>query len=122
MSRTYRFFRNKYIPHWNTYDWKLWEDVKPGQDYVSYRFRPSYWSAPVLEGKIDPKSKQGKKILYLQTRDAVFRCKEPGPHWFRNLMSDRPLRRKIKIQLSKYILDQDIEVEYITKYKLDYWT
>lgn len=49
-------------------------------------------------------------------------CKEPGPHWFRNLYSDRPLRRHNKNELRKYILDHDYEPICLEYWKLDYWT
>lgn len=52
----------------------------------------------------------------------ISRNKEPGPSYFRNLTSERPLRRKHKLELYKYKLDNTYELNIVSKGKLQYWT
>lgn len=127
MSRTFRF-RNGYIPWFADTEWDLWEKILPNTDITQYseirlytnwvtRFQPL-----TFEGKIDPTSKRGKCIIGKATRDKWHSFKEPGPHWFRNLYSDRPLRRLSKRELNKFKLNPDYEPYVPKRYKLDYWT
>ena len=50
------------------------------------------------------------------------RTKEPGPSHFRTLTSERPFRRYNKLEIHKYILDNEREPNIIAKGKLQYWT
>jgi hypothetical protein len=55
-------------------------------------------------------------------KDSTYRCKEPGPSWFRNLFTERPQRREAKRQLNKFLLDPDFEVLLDSKATLEYYT
>lgn len=48
--------------------------------------------------------------------------KEPGPSWFRNLFTERPLRRHTKRELQKFMLDPEYEPMVEEMGKLEYWT
>ncbi len=48
--------------------------------------------------------------------------KEPGPSWFRNIFSDRPLRQKAKRELHKFIKNEEYEPIIESKGILPYWT
>jgi len=87
-------------------------------------------------------SKAYKKGLARYHSDgATNNFKEPGPSWFRNLFSDRPLRRKAKNELRKFMISVPVaftgdgrEVDFLqvmnecyepnipSKDKLPYWT
>jgi hypothetical protein len=87
-------------------------------------------------------SKEYKKGLARYHSDgATSRFKEPGPSFFRNLFSDRPLRRKAKNELRKFMISVPVaftgdgrEVDFLqvmnecyepnipSKGKLPYWT
>lgn len=87
-------------------------------------------------------SKAYKKGLARYHSDAATtNFKEPGPSWFRNLISDRPLRRKAKNELRKFMISVPVaftgdgrEVDFLqvmnecyepnipSKGKLPYWT
>lgn len=72
--------------------------------------------------QIDPKSKEGKKRIAKFYADKTFNFKEPGPHWFRNLNTERPQRREAKRQLGRYMRDPEFVVILNAKDPLDYWT
>lgn len=72
---------------------------------------------------IDPKSAEGRKRKAKYHSDAgTTTFKEPGPSWFRNLFSERPLRRKNKNELRRFVLDQEYEPMVSPKGKIIYWT
>lgn len=54
--------------------------------------------------------------------DTIGYSKEPGPAWYRNMLAERPLRRKHKNELRKAILDDEYEPDVVAKGKLTYWT
>lgn len=113
MSRTYRrkgCTRRK--GWWDDLKWYVSEWVWADDYSVSYR-RPF------------PKdSKEYKKGAARFYGDAgSHHCKEPGPGWFRNLYSDRPLRRAAKNELRKYVTYAgEYEPMILSKGKLPYWT
>lgn len=121
MSRTYRFRKGKFIPWWNDYSWKEWvnireEDIDPTWEVRLNERSRIFKYARKLTGK------ELKKVKAFQYQDRTFSCKEPGPHWFRNLYTDRPQRREAKRQLKKFLLDTDFEVIINPKDPLEYWT
>lgn len=72
--------------------------------------------------QIDPKSEQGEKILAKFHADWHRSWREPGPAWFRRMMTEKPNRRKAKVELNKYLLNEDYEVIIEPKPPLLYWT
>jgi hypothetical protein len=72
--------------------------------------------------QLDPKSKEGKKCLARFYSDKYSSFKEPGPAWYRNLLTERPQRRYAKHQLALYMKDTETEVILNSKDPLDYWT
>lgn len=106
MSRTYRFKSNgRHRFLWNL-EWHL-------RDHDSDAIHPPL---------IDPKSKEGKKRIARYHADHYNRFKEPGPHWFRNLTTERPQRRNAKAQLHRIVQGDEFEVIVNAKDPLDYWT
>ena len=69
-------------------------------------------------------SKEYKKgVARYHSDGATHSCKEPGPGWFRNLYSNRPLRRAAKNELRKYVTyDGEYEPMILRMGKLPYWT
>jgi hypothetical protein len=73
--------------------------------------------------KRDQNTKEFKKDWAKYRSDAgTHNFKEPGPHWFRNLFTDRPGRRFDKRELQKFMADPDYEPMILSKYPLEYWT
>lgn len=72
--------------------------------------------------QVDPKSKEGRKRIAQYHADQTVRFKEPGPHWFRNLTTERPQRREAVAQLYRYVHGEEFEVILNSKDPLDYWT
>lgn len=114
MSRTYRRVGQSKLRGWfediawYTSEW-IWTE---GSYRVLYR-RPF--------PKDSKEYKKGKARYHSDA--ATHNCKEPGPSWFRNLYSDRPLRRSSKNELRKYIAcDGEYEPMILRKEKLPYWT
>lgn len=103
MSRTYRR-KNKVGNHWGSFYYTgKWE----GLVFVPYT----------------KNSKEYKKGAAKFHSDAgTTSCKEPGPSWFRNLFTERPLRRHSKREIRKFMLDPDYEPIIDKKGKLEYWT
>lgn len=133
MSRTIRFRKDKFIPWWNDYKWKEWEYIRANETIdpswevrqrvvvnrwsgVGAWYRVKTWYERRLVGK-----EYKKKVYWKQHKDQKFNCKDPGPHYWRNLVSDRPMRRFMKAELRKFLYDVEYEVPHIKKYKLDYW-
>lgn len=54
--------------------------------------------------------------------DAYRNFKEPGPAWYRKLVTERPQRRINKRELQKFMLDPDYEPMCIDMMYLEYWT
>ena len=54
--------------------------------------------------------------------DAYHNFKEPGPAWYRKLVTERPQRRINKRELQKFMLDPDYEPMCIDMMYLEYWT
>lgn len=125
MSRTYRKSPIKWWSYSPLVDWNIreeevvWEDV----DTIKHCLDYSAWISKVYYTVVyKADSKTGKKMLAKARRDAVIRFKEPGPSWFRNLYTERPLRRQTKRELQKYMADPDYEPMIYSKGKLEYWT
>ena len=117
MSRTYR--SNGYNWYWGDFLTESVEGYEPGDEICYY----ASWRGSVSSyRKIDPKSKQGKKLLAERRRDKVVRFKEPGPSWFRRLFSQRPYRQEAKRELQKFMVDMEYEPMILDKPKLEYWT
>jgi hypothetical protein len=122
MSRTIRFRKGKYVPWWNNYEWKQWVEI-PKEEYLNTRYDTrlySYkWSS---RGIVYEKKVVNKTTYWKMHKDSTYRCKEPGPSWFRNLFTERPQRREAKRQLNKFLLDPDFEVLLDSKATLEYYT
>ena len=103
MSRTYR----------NRDDSDIWWAT---QELV--RYEPYKWNW----FKLDPSSKEAKIKKAKLRSDAYKAFKEPGPAWFRNLMTERPQRRFAKNEIRKWMLDAEYEVMILSKHPLEYWT
>ncbi len=137
MSRTYR--RRRYRQLWSSgdplTDWFasddniVWEDVEE----VKYSFGWSFRILPRYNVEYKADSKTGRKLIAKARSDAAtWKCKEPGPGWFRNLYVTRPLRRQAKNEIRKYIksiekwdypIYNDIyEPMILTDPPLPYWT
>lgn len=74
-------------------------------------------------GDYSPESdeyKKRKSFYHSDSFDVTF--KEPGPSWFRNLYTERPLRRENKQELKKFLLDPEYEPMCEERGKLEYWT
>lgn len=107
MSRTYRQLKgDPYLKKW-VVECKLIRNLTSRNAWI----------------KLDKTSKEYKKALAKFHSDAgVMSFKEPGPHWFRNLFTERPQRRKAKRELKKFMLDNEYEVILRAKEPLSYWT
>jgi hypothetical protein len=122
MSRTIRFRKGKYVPWWNNYEWKHWVEI-PKEEYLDTRYDTRLYSYKWSSRGIVYEKKVVNKAIYWQShKDSTYRCKEPGPKWFRNLFTERPQRREVKRQLNKFLLDPDFEVLLDSKASLDYFT
>jgi hypothetical protein len=127
MSRTYRNIR--YRQMWGSnidYILKDSTDTKDGVpwDAVEWvRYDPSWYWCEHYEFRYKKTSKEGKKRIAKYFSDnGTYKCKEPGPHWYRNLYTERPNRRKTKRELQKFMLDNEYEPMIEAKPPLDYWT
>lgn len=106
MSRTFRR-KNETQEYW----WILRDWVYDDNAYTGRRIN------------ISSKSKEGVKLLVRYHSDAgTHACREPGPAWWRNLTSQRPLRRNGKEQLRKFMLDEEFVVIIEAMPPLEYWT
>ena len=127
MSRTYRRRRYRQLfgsddplmDYWVTEDEIIWEDVESVVRTYDY----GWASHPRFNIRYKPNSKTGRKLLAKAKSDAATnRFKEPGPHHFRNLYSDRPLRRKAKEELRKYMYNGEYEPMILAVPPLPYYT
>lgn len=106
MSRTYRRKKVTDLPWWVKY--KL---VRLEYGYYSDWF------------PLDKSSDEyAEAIRKFRSESGTTNFKEPGPHWFRNLFTDRPARRAAKRELQKFMLDEEYEPMILPKYPLEYWT
>jgi hypothetical protein len=122
MSRTIRFRKGKYVPWWNNYEWKQWVEISKEEYHTTKydtRLHPYIWSG---RGIVYEKKVVNKTTYWKMHKDNTYRCKEPGPSWFRNLFTERPQRREAKRQLNKFLLDPDFEVLLDSKATLEYYT
>ena len=120
MSRTVRFRKANYIPWWADYEWKNWVEITE-EEYHITKYNTRIWNS-YYRGNIYEKKVETKATYWKIHNDDIFRCKEPGPSWFRNLTSERPQRRESKRQLTKFLLDPDFEVLLDSKPPLEYYT
>lgn len=98
MSRTYR--RKSSAGTMNDWDFRL--------------------SVYKIQDKTDAEIARLLSVYHSDSYDCAF--KEPGPSWFRTLVTERPLRRKNKQELKKFLLNDDYEPMCEEKGKLKYWT
>jgi hypothetical protein len=115
MSRTFRRRHTTQNGMWSDLEYYTSERVYPFESYGWYR---SSVLVPFERGSKE--YKKGKARFHSDMGTTSF--KEPGPHWFRNLFSDRPLRRHDKNELKKFMLDPEYEPMCNAYWKLDYWT
>lgn len=71
---------------------------------------------------IDKDSDLGKRKLMEYHSEAYSNFCEPGPHWYRNITTERPQRREAKRQLNEFLKDPEFVVILNPKDKLEYWT
>ena len=112
MSRT---FRRK-----NTTQNGYWCDLE-------YYISQSLWALGgyrVCGREYYPKSskeyKAGKARFHSDA--ATNRCKEPGPGWFRRLYNTKPSRGGSRIEINKWLRNEEYEVVAETHPHLPYWT
>jgi hypothetical protein len=127
MSRTYR--RRRYRQLFNSdhplTDWWVQEDEVVWEDVNSVKetFEFIWYARPRYNIEYKSDSNTGRKLIAIARSDAAtHNCKEPGPGWFRNLYVARPLRRKAKNEIHKFMLDPDYEPMILTDPPLPYWT
>ena len=60
-----------------------------------------------IQDKTDAEIARLLSVYHSDSYDCAF--KEPGPSWFRTLVTERPLRRKNKQELKKFLLNDDYE-------------
>lgn len=126
MSRTYRRRRYRQMfgcddplrDFWCAEEEIIWSDI----DYVARVFDYGFIS-PRYSVKYNKNSRTGRKLTKVAMSDAkTYRHKEPGPHHFRNLYSDRPHRRSSKRELQKYMNNPEYEPMILAMEPLPYWT
>lgn len=132
MSRTYRLRKAGYLPWWADYTWKQWVDINPNEEIdPSWEIRCVHYYSIYTKVRYERKlqGKELKKIVSLSYRDKGVPFKEHGPHWFRNLYSQRPHRRAAKVAIAKWVRYNDYHDDCMTtdlivesKPKLEYWT
>ncbi len=129
MSRTYRNFRYRQYFSERTFRGILKEYWMTAEEVAKYDMEDISFSYIFSNGSArynayhNKDSKEGKRRIAKYFSDSgTHNFKEPGPHWFRNLTSDRPNRRKAKAELRKYLLDPEYEVVLDAKPPLPYWT
>lgn len=126
MARTYR---NKSYQYWyenplvKSHQWAeeiVWNDASRVVEDNQY-----YWrrAEQYYQVEYKPDSPTGRKLLAEAKRDKVHRFKEPGPHWFRNLFEERPLRRQSKREIQRFMANEEYEPMIDPKQrKKIYWT
>lgn len=126
MSRTYRRRRYRQMfgsddplrDFWCAEEEIIWSDI----DYVAQVFDYGFCS-PRYSVRYNKNSKTGRKLTKVAMSDAkTWRFKEPGPHHFRNLYSDRPLRRSAKEEIRKFMYNTNYEVMILDMPPLPYYT
>ena len=126
MSRTYR--RIRYRQMWGSdLDWVLRDSVygleNVPNETENIHLDPWSWRGDSYRFFYKKDSHEGKKRIAKYFSDAgTHRFKEPGPSWFRNLFTQRPLRRHGKRELQKFLFDPEYEVIIEEKPPLEYWT
>lgn len=108
MSRTYRRTGS------NVYGWNSKESAL---SFLS-RNAEHRWCGE----KLKPGTKEYKEALARYHSDSTSSFKEPGPSWFRNMFTERPMRRINKRELLKFMRVKDYEPMVYAKYPLPYWT
>lgn len=108
MSRTYRRRSNHY--GWNDRYYALSKFVK----IEGY----SFWDRVPM----DPASYEYRKALAVYHSDRTSNFKEPGPSWFRNMFTERPMRRHNKRELIRFVRIDNYEPIVYSKWPLDYYT
>ena len=132
MSRTYRRRKNsaKYRAYESLAEFTVEHVRVPGKIWCTYA------KVPMDRNTIEYKIKRSKYY-----RDKTHNFKDPGPSWFRNLFSTRPLRGQARRELHKFIrsipvfytasgkecyflqcMDDCYEPIIDSKGKLPYWT
>jgi hypothetical protein len=87
-----------------------------GSSAIWYYFANCCFYRPPTKSELS----KAKAVYYSDSGTNDF--KEPGPSWFRNLYHERPLRRKNKLELKKFMLNPEYEPMVCAKGKLPYWT
>lgn len=113
MSRTYRRKNAREEYYWVLREYN--SDYGYNDDGTwYYQSWYSYHSEDSDEGR--------KRLSHYHSDAGTFKHKEPGPSWFRNFYSQRPLRRHGKRELKKFLLDPEYEPIIEAKPPLPYWT
>lgn len=110
MSRTFRRKNATHEYYWVVRDWDLY-------------FKVGAFNHRTRNFQFQPGTKEYDKALSEYHSDAgTHACKEPGPTWFRNITSQRPLRRDAYRQLRRFLQGEDLEVIIEENPPLEYWT
>jgi hypothetical protein len=72
-------------------------------EYTTERVGTRFWFGASYTVPLDPNTQEYKIKRSEYYRDKPHNFKEPGPSWFRNLFSTRPLRGKAKKELHKFV-------------------
>jgi hypothetical protein len=124
MSRTYRRKNVKTEYYWVLRDNYVTPEELDSLEGVELVTLPQYgWFYLYYEVTFSKDSIEGKKKLAKYHSDTgTIRHKEPGPSWFRNLYTERPLRRRNKKELNKFLKDSEYDPMCDVRGKLEYWT
>lgn len=90
------------MPRWVLVDWK--HSKYPNRVYF------------------DINSTEGLRAIAKYYSESYKHFKEPGPAWYRLIMTERPQRRHAKNELRKFMLNEEYEVILNDKDPLEYWT
>ena len=111
MSRTFRRKNTTNNGMWMDLEWFTSEHVRSVHGWL-------YINVPYP--KSSKEYKKGKARFH--SDGCTNTLKEPGPSYFRNLVEVRPLRRRSKILLHKFVTNGLEDVVIYKKLPLPYWT
>lgn len=116
MSRTIRRKSGRRKLYIRYYWWCFYDYVR-----VESASQPGYYYYKKVP--LDPNTKEYKKQRAKFHGDhGTHSCKEPGPSWWRNLVTERPQRRNAKREIQKWMNNPDYEPMILAKDPLEYWT
>ena len=114
MSRTFRRKNTTNNGMWMDLDWFISEQVYPWETGGNYHSR----RVPFEKGT----KKYKKGLARFHSDGCTNTCKEPGPGWFRRLFNTKPSRAGARIQINRWLRNEEYEVVAETHPHLPYWT